>query len=85
MGEIALENVVIEYATNGVTLYEEVGRFIENSTIRNNAEYGINFEGEITTSHLNGNTFANNGEGDEDELAESEDETDEEEEYQEEE
>lgn len=70
IGESRLENVIVEYAINGVTITQEVGRFIENSTFRNNKEWGIYLDGEVTTSHLEGNTFTNNGEGDESETYE---------------
>jgi len=64
VGEIVLEHVIIEYATHGVTITEDVGRFIENCTFRNNQGYGINIEGEILTDHRPGNTFENNRLGD---------------------
>lgn len=79
VGNIAVEYAVIEYANNGVWIHTDIGRFIENSIIRNNKGYGIYSEAELTTSHLEGNTFQNNGEGDEVEIYGDEEYEDEEE------
>lgn len=62
--ETRLENVLIEYATNGVSVEADLGGFIKNSTIRNSSELGIyrSYDSESGTSFITGlgNQFEGN-------------------------
>ncbi|WP_284645692.1 copper amine oxidase N-terminal domain-containing protein [Paenibacillus silviterrae] len=59
--DFKLDYVVIKDAVNGITLPEDLGPFLTNSTIENSKEYGIYIKSSnVATDYLAGNTFRNN-------------------------